>query len=62
VLPFGFADENAALPYELRRGDDPAGYGDAATEYRLAGDVDVDVDVDGVYTDHPDTALDAFGA
>ncbi|MGH8982688.1 MAG: glycerophosphodiester phosphodiesterase [Acidimicrobiia bacterium] len=48
-------NENAFLPAELRSSDDPAEYGDALTEYELffrAG-------VDGLFSDHPDTAVEA---
>jgi glycerophosphoryl diester phosphodiesterase len=55
VLPYTFRNENAFLPAELRRGTDPAGYGDAFAEYarfyRLG--------VDGLFTDNADTAREA---
>jgi glycerophosphoryl diester phosphodiesterase len=55
VHPWTFRSENAFLPAELRRGDDPAAHGDAAAEYRAffaAG-------VDGVFSDFADAAFAA---
>jgi glycerophosphoryl diester phosphodiesterase len=55
VLPYTFRNENAFLPAELRRGTDPAGYGDAFAEYaRFLG-----LGVDGLFTDNADTAGEA---
>ena len=58
VVPYTFRNENAFLPADLRVGPDPAAYGDAAAEYarffRLG--------VDGVFSDHPDTAVRARAA
>ena len=53
VHPYTFRNENVFLPTDLRRGDDPADYGDALAEYAAffaAG-------VDGLFSDNPDTAL-----
>jgi glycerophosphoryl diester phosphodiesterase len=58
VLPYTFRNENAFLPAELRSGPDPAAYGDAFGEYaqffRLG--------VDGLFSDHGDTAVEARDA
>lgn len=43
------------LPLELRRGSDPAGWGDALTEYEQF----FALGVDGVFSDFPDTAVEA---
>jgi glycerophosphoryl diester phosphodiesterase len=56
VHPYTFRNENPFLPPDLRRGTDPAAYGDAFTEYErylAAG-------VDGVFSDNPDTAVEAL--
>jgi len=55
VHPYTFRNENAFLPVDFRRGDDPAAYGDAFAEYRLF----FSLGVDGVFTDQPDTAVAA---
>ena len=55
VVPYTFRDENRFLPAELRRGDDPNARGDAEAEYRQF----YALGVDGVFTDHPDTAVRA---
>jgi glycerophosphoryl diester phosphodiesterase len=60
VHPWTFRNENAFLPRDLRSGnkDDPdAGqyYGDAFAEYKLF----YDLGVDGVFSENPDTALEA---
>jgi glycerophosphoryl diester phosphodiesterase len=55
VLPYTFRNENAFLPAELRRGADPAAYGDAFTEYGQF----LRLGVDGVFTDNGDTAREA---
>jgi len=55
VHPYTFRNENAFLPPALRRGTDPAAYGDAFQEYAAffaAG-------VDGLFSDNPDTAVAA---
>ncbi|GAA2481518.1 glycerophosphodiester phosphodiesterase [Streptomyces thermolineatus] len=59
VHPYTHRNENAFLPASLRRGTDPAAYGDAFAlleAYFEAG-------VDGLFSDNPDTAVlarDAF--
>jgi glycerophosphoryl diester phosphodiesterase len=55
VLPYTFRNENAFLPAELRRGADPAAYGDAFSEYGQF----LRLGVDGVFTDNGDTAREA---
>jgi glycerophosphoryl diester phosphodiesterase len=50
-----FRDENAFLPAELRRGADPAEHGDAAGEYAAF----LAAGIDGMFSDHPDTAVAA---
>ena len=55
VHPYTFRNENAFLPLELRRGTDPAQYGDAFAEY----DQFLGLGVDGVFADNPDTAVEA---
>ncbi|RMI27625.1 glycerophosphodiester phosphodiesterase, partial [Streptomyces triticirhizae] len=53
VHPYTLRNENAFLPADFRRGEDPNAYGDvfgAARAYFEAG-------IDGVFADHPDTAL-----
>jgi glycerophosphoryl diester phosphodiesterase len=57
VHPYTFRAENAFLPAELRSSDDPAEFGDFATELRQF----FDLGVDGVFTDHPDLAVAARG-
>jgi glycerophosphoryl diester phosphodiesterase len=57
VHPYTFRNENAFLPLELRSGPDPAAYGNALAEVaRFAG-----LGVDGLFTDNPDTAVEALG-
>ena len=51
----GVLDENAFLPAELRRGADPAAYGDAFAEYAQF----LRLGVDGLFTDNADTARGA---
>ena len=58
VHPYTFRNENAFLPPQLRRGTDPAAYGDAASEYRWY----FALGVDGVFSDNPDTAVQARDA
>lgn len=48
-------DENAFLPTGYRRGIDPADIGDSIEETQAF----LDAGVDGVFTDHPDTTLEA---
>ncbi|RKN12703.1 glycerophosphodiester phosphodiesterase [Streptomyces radicis] len=53
VHPYTVRNENRYLPAEFRRGDDPHAYGDvfgALNAYFGTG-------IDGVFADHPDTAL-----
>jgi glycerophosphoryl diester phosphodiesterase len=56
VHAWTFRNENVFLPPELRRGTADAGYGDAASEYAVFRGLGVD----GVFTDHPDTAVAAL--
>jgi glycerophosphoryl diester phosphodiesterase len=58
VHPYTFRNENAFLPPQLRRGSDPAAYGDAFSEYRWF----FALGVDGVFSDNPDTAVEARSA
>ena len=55
VHPYTFRNENSFLPLELRRGTDPAAYGDAFAEYAQF----FALGVDGVFADNPDTAVEA---
>ncbi len=55
VVPYTFRNENTFLPAELRVGPDPAAYGDAFAEYELF----FSLGVDGVFSDNPDTAVEA---
>jgi glycerophosphoryl diester phosphodiesterase len=55
VHPYTFRDENAFLPSDLRIGADPVARGKAAEEYALF----LAAGVDGMFTDHPDTAVSA---
>ncbi len=55
VHPYTFRNENAFLPLELRRGSDPAAWGDAIAEYEQF----FGLGVDGVFSDYPDTAVEA---
>jgi glycerophosphoryl diester phosphodiesterase len=56
VHPYTFRNENAFLPPDLRSSADPAAYGDAFAEYeRFAA-----LGVDGFFTDHADTAVEAL--
>jgi glycerophosphoryl diester phosphodiesterase len=52
VIPWTLRAENSFLPLQLRRGDDPAGLGDALREARLL----IALGVDGLITDSPDIA------
>ncbi len=58
VHPYTFRNENAFLPRELRSSEDPAEYGDAFSEY----DGFYGLGVDGVFSDNPDTAVEARAA
>ncbi|EST39626.1 hypothetical protein N566_00915 [Streptomycetaceae bacterium MP113-05] len=51
--PYTMRNENAFLPTEFRRGDDPNAYGDAFGAFRAY----FATGVDGIFTDNPDTAL-----
>ncbi|CAA9483707.1 MAG: Glycerophosphoryl diester phosphodiesterase [uncultured Solirubrobacteraceae bacterium] len=57
VHPYTFRNENPFLPLELRRGNPPAAdeYGNAFAEY----DQFFGLGVDGVFSDNPDTAVEA---
>lgn len=55
VVVWTLRDENAFLPAELRRGAGRGDKGDALTEFVRF----FDAGVDGVFTDHPDTGLEA---
>ncbi|MDO9377971.1 MAG: glycerophosphodiester phosphodiesterase family protein [Nocardioidaceae bacterium] len=55
VLVWTLRDENLFLPAELREGDEPSARGDAEAEYEAF----FEAGVDGVFTDHPATALAA---
>lgn len=56
VHPWTFRAENAFLPVELRRGDDPAAHGDAAAEIAQFAALGVD----GLFTDFPAIAAAAL--
>ncbi len=56
VFPYTFRNENRFLPAGLRRGSDPAHHGDAFGEYAAF----LAADIDGLFTDHPDTAVAAI--
>ena len=58
VHPYTFRNENRFLPADLRRGADPTGYGDVFGEYAAF----LAAGVDGMFTDHPDTAVAARAA
>jgi glycerophosphoryl diester phosphodiesterase len=55
VHPFSFRNENQFLPAELLSSADPTAYGDAFAEYQHF----YGLDVDGVFSDMPDTAIAA---
>jgi len=58
VHPYTFRNENTFLPRELRSSGDPAAYGNAFGEYsQFYG-----LGVDGVFSDNPDTAVEARAA
>jgi glycerophosphoryl diester phosphodiesterase len=52
VTPWTLRAENSFLPLQLRRGEEPAGLGDALAEARLL----IRLGVDGLITDSPDIA------
>ncbi|MDQ3647082.1 MAG: glycerophosphodiester phosphodiesterase [Actinomycetota bacterium] len=58
VHPYTFRAENTFLPSELRRGGDPAQYGDLFAEIEQF----FDLGVDGVFTDNPDIAVETRSA
>ena len=55
VHPYTFRNENTFLPLELRSSADPAAYGNAFAEY----DQFYGLGVDGLFSDNPDTAVEA---
>ncbi len=58
VHAWTFRAENRFLPPEFRIGPAPDARGDAISEYELF----LDLGVDGLFTDHPDTAVAAVNA
>ena len=57
-MPYTLRNENTFLPTDFRVGTDPTAYGDAFAEY----DLFFGLGVDGVFTDNPDTAVEARDA
>jgi glycerophosphoryl diester phosphodiesterase len=57
VHPYTFRNENAFLPAELRSSANPADYGNAIAEYEQF----YELGVDGLFSDNPDTAIEARG-
>jgi glycerophosphoryl diester phosphodiesterase len=57
VHPYTFRNENTFLPLELRSSADPAAYGNAFAEYEQF----FGLGVDGLFSDNPDTAVEARG-
>jgi glycerophosphoryl diester phosphodiesterase len=55
VHPYTFRNENQFLPLELRSSPDPNAYGDAIAEYEQF----YGLGVDGLFSDNPDTAVEA---
>jgi len=55
VHPYTFRNENTFLPAELRSSANPADWGDAISEYEQF----FRLGVDGVFSDQPDTAVEA---
>jgi glycerophosphoryl diester phosphodiesterase len=55
VHPYTFRNENQFLPLELRSSADPNAYGNAFGEY----DQFFGIGVDGLFSDNPDTAVEA---
>lgn len=63
VHPWTFRNENAFLPRDFLRGDEASAgfksnYGDALSEYKRF----YELGVDGVFSENPDTAVEARGA
>ena len=58
VHPYTFRNENEFLPLELRSGPVLSDYGDAFGEYEQF----YELGVDGLFSDNPDTAVEARGA
>ncbi|MGH8776806.1 MAG: glycerophosphodiester phosphodiesterase family protein [Jiangellaceae bacterium] len=58
VHAWTFRNENAFLPADRRRGHPAGRYGDAFGEYGRF----LELGVDGIFTDHPDTALAALAS
>ena len=54
VHPWTYRAENAFLPAQFRRGDDPAAHGDIAGEIRAA----LRLGIDGFFTDYPLTGVE----
>ncbi len=52
VHPWTFRNENTFLPANLRKGTNPADYGDALAEYEAF----LATGIDGLFSDNPDTA------
>ena len=57
VHPYTFRNENQFLPAELRSGPILSNYGDAISEYEQF----YELGVDGLFSDSPDTAVEARG-
>ncbi len=55
VHPYTFRNENEFLPAELRSSPDPAAYGNAIAEYEQF----FSLGVDGLFSDNPDTGVEA---
>ncbi|MET9430235.1 glycerophosphodiester phosphodiesterase [Streptomyces sp. NPDC003036] len=53
VHPYTLRNENTFLPADFRRGTDPAAFGDVFGAYETY----FATGIDGIFTDHPDTAL-----
>ncbi|MBC3992142.1 glycerophosphodiester phosphodiesterase [Streptomyces sp. AC563] len=53
VHPYTMRNENSFLPLDFRKGTDPAAYGDAFGALKLY----FEQGIDGIFSDHPDTAL-----
>lgn len=51
--PYTMRNENAFLPLDFRRGEDPDAYGDAFGAFRVY----FEQGIDGIFTDNPDTGL-----